>query len=572
MKIPFLKRSSDSQSPTFRDSKLDSGKVLLHAHDPESDAKMGTLSYSPPNNDRGKIKVDFLNVHPKHQGKGVASHLMDEMQRRHPGAEVDHGNRTPQGKAWWDHYTQGKEVNKGRTMASSEYTKEHDWLPDGRYWAPNSPLNDQRLFNGDQLKPEVRAKILNDFYKFCIRHGYNNFADWAIVYFAGSEASKFLGPESVGNNDFDLLVGVDYEKFKASNPSYEVLNNVEIAKMLTDEMHQELNNPSFDPLGTGDHFDQTWYQNPDSYDIRSINPYAAYDVTNNKWAVKPLEVPEDWSARSIPESFWEVSEAEANLISVIGDLPPLERHQVATQVYGMIHEGRKQAFGKHSKSIFAFNNILEKYLDQRPDHPLAKLIAMKDETVDPSQDSWQPPKPDLGDYTSSLANPNAGEGVVVVLVPPRTVCEQLEQDKGEPVEEMHVTLAYMGKIGDLTAKQRRYLPEYVANWAVGQTPLKAKINGVGTFANPDQHALWFSPDIPHGNAMRESLVDYLEAHGYPIYHNHGWSSHITVKYSRWEHRFIPKTIHASWDVDSVEVWMGGKRTTVPLGRREQKEL
>ena len=39
-------------------------------------------------------------------------------------------------------------------------------------------------------------------------------------------------------------------------------------------------------------FDGTGYVNPDSYDIRKIKPYAAYEVVSQRWFVEPISEPE----------------------------------------------------------------------------------------------------------------------------------------------------------------------------------------------------------------------------------------------------------------------------------------
>lgn len=557
--------NGDTPPIEFKHSEIETGgskypkKVLLHAHHADTGDKLGTLSYYPPKKAGGQMAVDFLNVHPKHQRKGVGSALMDEMQRRHPNSTINHGNRTDQGKAWWQGYTDGKSVNNGRTAS------EREWTPEGKYWGANSEENDQRLFDGDHLKPALREDLLKRYAEFCHERGYNGWVHWTRIYFAGSEAAKW----APFNGDFDILVGIDYPKFRQWNPQYFNDSDEVISKAVTAAMREDLNNETYQPPGIEATLDNTWYVNPNSYDIRAIHPYAAYEVISDKWAVKPLEVPDDWSAKSIPESFWEVSEAEANLIFAISAMPSVERQRVASQVWDMIHEGRKSAFSEGGKSIFDFNNIVEKYLDQRPDHPLALLISMKNETPDADEkDAWKPPQPDLGDFTAAMKEED--KGVMIAFVPPIEVREQLYHDRHSPqdVADMHVTVAYLGGLEELTPKQRRHLPDLVQNWAVAQHPLRANVSGVGTFANPDSHVLVALPDIPHAGKMRESLVDYLEAHGYGIYHNHGWTPHITLGYSKHHWRFIPKTEHVSWPIDGISVFIGGRETHIPFGTRK----
>lgn len=116
--------ATEKVQPNFEDETSDYGgstfddKVKLHALHPETGERMGTLTYLVPFKKSQKVRVEGLDTVKEHQGKGVASALMDEMQRRHPHA-IDHGERTPAGKGWWDSYTRGKTVQRGRTIHGS---------------------------------------------------------------------------------------------------------------------------------------------------------------------------------------------------------------------------------------------------------------------------------------------------------------------------------------------------------------------------------------------------------------------------------------------------------------------
>lgn len=130
--------------PTFQNETEDYGgtafgeREKLHAHHPETGERMGTLTYLVPRRKSQKLRVEDLTTRGEHRRQGVGSALMDEMQRRHPGQGIDHGDRTDNGKAWWNSYTDGKSVNKGRTMASlhtasedEDYRMHHRPLEDG---------------------------------------------------------------------------------------------------------------------------------------------------------------------------------------------------------------------------------------------------------------------------------------------------------------------------------------------------------------------------------------------------------------------------------------------------------
>lgn len=119
-------------------------------------------------------------------------------------------------------------------------------LPSQRLFGPTFGL-DHRLFDGDKLRPNIRADILSMFGGFCAAHGYGGWLSWAKVYFAGSEASRWTSPSLVGNSDFDILVGVKYDQFRRDNPQHSGLSDEDISTRLTKEMHEALNNPQYHP-------------------------------------------------------------------------------------------------------------------------------------------------------------------------------------------------------------------------------------------------------------------------------------------------------------------------------------
>jgi GNAT superfamily N-acetyltransferase len=86
---------------------------VLTAH--TQGGKAGHLQYFTGPRER-KVLIDRLEVEHDRQRQGIGSALMDEVQRRHPNASINHGDRTDAGKAWWKGYTQDKSVQRGRVQ------------------------------------------------------------------------------------------------------------------------------------------------------------------------------------------------------------------------------------------------------------------------------------------------------------------------------------------------------------------------------------------------------------------------------------------------------------------------
>lgn len=141
------------------------------------------------------------------------------------------------------------------------YQHPHDWLPHDHFFAPAHKDLDPRLFDGDRMHPAVRQHILSLLNGFWAPKYGDSWQSWARVYLAGSEASHFYG-----NNDLDVLIGIDYEAAREKVPVLEEMSDEEISTHLTDELRQGLNDdqrmlPGPDGKETGP-WENTWYVNP----------------------------------------------------------------------------------------------------------------------------------------------------------------------------------------------------------------------------------------------------------------------------------------------------------------------
>ncbi|MCX4799669.1 NAD(+)--rifampin ADP-ribosyltransferase [Streptomyces sp. NBC_01242] len=165
------------------------------------------------------------------------------------------------------------------------------------------------------------------------------------------------------------------------------------------------------------------------------------------------------------------------------------------------------------------------------------------------------------------------DGVMVAFVPPREVAEQLAREGGQPVEDLHVTLAYLGDVADYTPEQLKLLPQIVSSWAIRQKPVELRIGGTGKFNNPaeGQHVLYASVDIPGGAQLHADLARYLQGHGYKLPSEHGWTPHLTLAYVDRHFRFMPHLDEHRWTADQVVTEVGRTRHqarlgTIPSGR------
>jgi hypothetical protein len=243
------------------------------------------------------------------------------------------------------------------------------------YFADPDDGLDPSLFDGTHLKPTVRMFVLHTVHDF-LREHFVSSETWCRVWIAGSGVSyQWSAAREPG--DLDVLLGINYVEFRQGNPSYSGYSDTEIAKMINevchDELYPEVANVA---LGRGT-YEVTVYVNAGVTaavnGINFINPYAAYDCTEDEWAKVPQKNPHvhihpSWQmaveadrarGERIVNTYGDVlrqirgaqnpahrTNAENNLNVVLG---------AASGLFDEIHAGRKAAFGPsgHGYSDFA---------------------------------------------------------------------------------------------------------------------------------------------------------------------------------------------------------------------------
>lgn len=149
------------------------------------------------------------------------------------------------------------------------------------YFSAPAPELDPKLFEGRQLKSWVRQgilSILKDFLNLRYRHS----ELWSHPWLAGSGVSyQWSAARQPG--DLDCLIGIDYIQFRKANPEFRGLSDKEISAQLNEEFRDELYGQTENWNG----YELTFYVNPGATDIRTIKPYAAYDLKFDEWTVHP---------------------------------------------------------------------------------------------------------------------------------------------------------------------------------------------------------------------------------------------------------------------------------------------
>lgn len=175
-------------------------------------------------------------------------------------------------------------------------------------------------------------------------------------------------------------------------------------------------------------------------------------------------------------------------------------------------------------------------------------------------------QPDDGDDSDSPANPNVHTGVMIAFFPTPDQASELALDGGEAPDELHLTLAFLGSVGDeIDPDDESKLIDAVTAWAKEQNPVSATVNGLGLFTTGPSPVTYANIDAPALPGARQDLIDTLDQAGFPANGEHGYTPHMTLIYA--DARGVnPPPL--SLNFTDVVVAFAGNRTTIPLGTSE----
>ena len=160
---------------------------------------------------------------------------------------------------------------------------------------------------------------------------------------------------------------------------------------------------------------------------------------------------------------------------------------------------------------------------------------------------------------------------MIALYPPPAVAAQLALPGGEPAAELHVTLAYLGRlsaIGDLNKATAALQKVWLGAKLTGQ------LGGIGMFppseSSEGRAVAWVPVDVPGLAELRQAIVQELDGVGLAPKANHGWTPHLTLAYL--EPGAAPPAPVPAAPVTFNEIWLvcGEQRQRFPLGAQAQE--
>jgi hypothetical protein len=226
---------------------------------------------------------------------------------------------------------------------------------------------DPRLFHNNQLIGSVRGGILRVLFEH-LRNNYYTPEAYIYAWLAGSGVS-YQWAANRTPADLDCLVGIDYIRFRQSNPKFSGLSDREIADMFNDDFRNDLQPVTESYLGS---FELTFYVNVQS-DIRNIKPYAAYSLTDNDWTVEPqsltVTVGRDWERKVTRDENMavEILSRYAAALAKIGTATSASARinaeatlklavEQGAALFEDIHHGRKAAFSIGGQGYLDYSN------------------------------------------------------------------------------------------------------------------------------------------------------------------------------------------------------------------------
>lgn len=244
------------------------------------------------------------------------------------------------------------------------------------FFRPRAPQLDPRLVESDRsFNPQIRQHILSTLYGFWGKR-YAVPETWSTVWVAGSALSWQWS--DAGEGDLDVLIGVGMDAFRRANPRFAAFDEDMVASHFNNEFRNELT-PYVAKSVPG--FDMTFYVNPRAEDIRSIRPYAAYNLSADEWTVQPMDIPADWDPEStMPKAWWDAINAEvAQAVQIAGELSALRERlprteslsgtdvntlnrmryllDQAVRLFDDIHTGRRNAFTRDGGGYTSYWNF-----------------------------------------------------------------------------------------------------------------------------------------------------------------------------------------------------------------------
>jgi 2'-5' RNA ligase len=139
-------------------------------------------------------------------------------------------------------------------------------------------------------------------------------------------------------------------------------------------------------------------------------------------------------------------------------------------------------------------------------------------------------------------------------------------DTDDPVDHVHLTLAYLGNTDDLSIRDLAATHAAVADLARWTGAFEGVLGGLGSFPAGDAGVpVWVPFDAPSLGELRHRLMGYLQEWGVSVSEAHGFTPHVTVGYISGASVSIEPMEAQVVSVDAIHVAVAGDWTSYRFG-------
>ncbi len=142
-----------------------------------------------------------------------------------------------------------------------------------------------------------------------------------------------------------------------------------------------------------------------------------------------------------------------------------------------------------------------------------------------------------------------GNSAMIALYPPPDIAKKMAVSGGEPINDLHVTLVFLGNTSELPPDFKERATSALKKVCAKQPPLSGEFSGIGRFVIPDGDAVYASVDVVGLSAFRYKLCQQLEAEGVPYRKDHDFTPHCTLVYLRDGKKFDLNSNVRKFDVE-----------------------
>jgi 2'-5' RNA ligase/transposase-like protein len=259
----------------------------------------------------------------------------------------------------------------------------------------------------------------------------------------------------------------------------------------------------------------------DFRDDESLAKVADTRIRNGSMLID--EVRQEMGKDAYPDGVGQVP-----VIVVTRDVVPIER-------LAQMSDEQARTVQQAADAADLNNQLLKEKVDQAKNPPESAPLQKGQQGVPsnatmPPKTKKQPEEPQESASDRPAVVQQRTGMMVAFLLDPKTA-QQLAIPGGEPADDLHITLAYLGDTADFVGSID-HLVGTIDLFARTMQPLAGRVSGIGRFITDgeDVTPVYASVDMEGLQSFHDELIDHLSSLGYDAASNFAYNPHITLAY------------------------------------------